>query len=81
MPQITQNRQIEVRPQDKEVVIKLDITFNVNLATGQISIGAEQVPSQPAQNKTNSAPQIKNLDFIIPKFEETTQLIDGFGEN
>lgn len=77
MPQISQTRQIEVRTQEKEVVIKLEITFNVNLATGQVSVGTEQVP---VQNKINSAPQMKTPDFIIPKFEETTQLIDGFGD-
>ncbi len=77
MAQITSVRNVEVRSQDKEVVIKLEITLNMNLSTGQFTVGASAEPV-PATNKINQ--EMKLPEFFIPKFDETTELIEGFGQ-
>ncbi len=61
----------EIRPEDREVVVKLEITLNINTTTGQISVGAEP---------TSSVPKMQVPEFFIPKFDATTELIEGFGE-
>lgn len=78
MAYVTKHKDIEIRSQEKEVVIKLEITLNVNMETGHVSLGASPI-SSPLQQK--SPQEMKVPEFVIPKFDMTTELIEGFGED
>lgn len=77
MAYVTQTKTVEVRPMDKDVVIKLEITLNVNMSTGQITVGTatQDFASTPSLRK-----EIEIPEFIMPKFNDTTELIEGFGD-
>ena len=81
MAYFSQTKVVESSSSEKEIVVKLEITLNVNMSTGQVAVGTNPIASVESPVRNDCKNEMKMPEFIIPKFDTTTELIEGFGEN